>query len=122
MTLTLPGGESITPDDVAEFDKRKWDKFLFFFKIKPDHATLGGREIKLDLYQYVPLEDWAVAMHRHARPEDYADENPADENPADENAAEAEPADGNPATTDIGQGGRGESQEADADRDGSDRL
>ncbi|MEM8757002.1 MAG: hypothetical protein AAGF47_04385 [Planctomycetota bacterium] len=77
LALTLPGGETITPDDVAEFDKRKWDKFLFFFKIKPDHASLGGREIKLDLYQYTPLEDWAVAMHRHARPEDYADENAA---------------------------------------------
>lgn len=74
LRLTLPGGESIAPDDVAEFDKRKWDKFLFFFKIKPDHPQLGGREIKLDLYQYVPLEEWAVAMHRHARPEDYSDE------------------------------------------------
>ena len=58
MRLTLPGGSSIVPSDVAEFDKRKWDKFLFFFKIKPDHAQLGGREIKLDLYQYIPLEDW----------------------------------------------------------------
>lgn len=81
--LGLPGGQSIVPSDVAEFDKRKWDKFLYFFKIKRDHAGLGGREIKLDLYQYTPLEEWCVEMHKHARPEDFADE------PA-EDAAEAE--------------------------------
>lgn len=74
MRLGLPGGEAITPGDVVEFDKRKWDKFLFFLKIRPDHPQLGGREIKLDLYQYVPLEEWAVAMHRSARPEDYEDQ------------------------------------------------
>lgn len=74
LRLGLPGGHSIVPSDVAEFDRRKWDKFLYFFKIKPDHAGLGGKEIKLDLYQYTPLEDWCVAMHKHAQPEDFADD------------------------------------------------
>jgi hypothetical protein len=49
------------------FDRRKWDKFLYFFKIKPDHQGLGGREIKLDLYQYTPLEEWG-RDHAPARP------------------------------------------------------
>jgi hypothetical protein len=88
MRLGLPGGATIVPSDVAEFDKRKWDKFLFFFKIKPEHPQLGGREIKLDLYQYVPLEDWAVAMHKAARPEDYAEEEAEEE--ADKQSDQAE--------------------------------
>ncbi|MEM9663257.1 MAG: hypothetical protein AAF937_13230, partial [Planctomycetota bacterium] len=37
-------------------------------------VQLGGKEIKLDLYQYSPLEDWCVEMHKHARPEDFEDE------------------------------------------------
>lgn len=90
MTLTLPDGSTLTPDQVAEFDKRKWDKFLFFFKIKPDHPSLGGRELKLDLYQYVPLEEWTVAMHKHARPEDYEDEG-ADQGELPDSAETAEP-------------------------------
>lgn len=86
LRLGLPGGASIVPADVVEFDKRKWDKFLFFFKIRPDHPQLGGREIKLDLYQYTPLEEWAVAMHRSARPEDYAEEQAAEASAPPESA------------------------------------
>ncbi|MEL7483493.1 MAG: hypothetical protein AAFN41_03975, partial [Planctomycetota bacterium] len=90
LRLGLPGGESIVPSDVAEFDRRKWDKFLYFFKIKPDHAGLGGKEIKLDLYQYAPLEDWCVAMHKHARPEDFADEAQDDADEPSDAAAESD--------------------------------
>ena len=95
LRLGLPGGHSIVPADVAEFDKRKWDKFLFFFKIKPDHPELGGRELKLDLYQYSPLEDWCVEMHKHARPEDYADED------TDDGTRDAAPESAEPSSEEV---------------------
>ncbi|MEO1583230.1 MAG: hypothetical protein AAFR96_01505 [Planctomycetota bacterium] len=101
LRLGLPGGASIVPGDVVDFDKRKWDKFLFFFKINADHPQLGGREIKLDLYQYDPLEDWAVAMHKHARPEDYEDEN--EDEGGDDSAAEAAPSESEEAAPVAGE-------------------
>jgi hypothetical protein len=67
--LTLPDGSTLVPADIAEFDKRKWDKFLIFLKVKPDHPKHGGKELKLDLYRYVPLEEWVLAMERTAFPE-----------------------------------------------------
>ena len=69
QTLHLPGDRTLTPADIEEFDKRKWDKFLIFLKIKPTHPTLGGREIKLDLYRYTPLEAWVLEMEKTAFPE-----------------------------------------------------
>ena len=66
MTLTLPGGERVTPADLEEVDKRKWDKFIVFLKIKASHAGLGGREVRLDTYQHDELEDWVLAMQRAA--------------------------------------------------------
>lgn len=74
MRLGVPGGASVVPADVEVFDRRKWDKFLVFLKIKPEHPQLGGKEVKLDLYQYEPLEAWYLEMHRSARPEDFAEE------------------------------------------------
>lgn len=74
LRLGVPGGHSVVPDDVEVFDRRKWDKFLVYLKIKSQHPQLGGKEIKLDLYQYEPLESWYLAMHRAARPEDFAEE------------------------------------------------
>lgn len=67
-TLTLPGGESITPDDLEEVDKRKWDKFLVFLKIKGAHPGLGGQEIKVDTYQHQLVEDWILEMEAQAFP------------------------------------------------------
>lgn len=69
LTLHLPGDRTLTPADIEEFDKRKWDKFLIFLKIKPTHPTLGGRELKLDLYRYSPLESWVLEMEKTAFPE-----------------------------------------------------
>ena len=68
-TLTLPDGNTLTPADIEEFDKRKWDKFLIFLKVRPTHATLGGRELKVDLYRYTPLEAWVLEMEKTAFPE-----------------------------------------------------
>jgi hypothetical protein len=66
MTLTLSGGEKITPADIEEVDKRKWDKFIVFLRIKEGHPTLGGRELRFDTYQHDELEGWILAMEREA--------------------------------------------------------
>lgn len=68
-TLTLPGGSpSIAPGDIELFDKRKWDKYLIFLKIKPGSHSHAGKEIKLDLLRHVPLEDWVLLMEQTAFP------------------------------------------------------
>lgn len=68
MTLTIPSGANITPDDLEEVDKRKWDKFIVFLGIKPGHAQLGGQEVKVDTYQRRRVEDWILAMEAQAFP------------------------------------------------------
>lgn len=59
-TLTLPGRRELTPDDIALVDKRKWDKFYVFLKLKD-----SGEEIRLDLYRFIPLEQWILDMEPH---------------------------------------------------------
>lgn len=66
MTLTLPNGSSITPSDLEEVDKRKWDKFIVFLKIKASHADLGNKEVAVDTYQHKFVEDWILTMERDA--------------------------------------------------------
>lgn len=79
-TLTLPGGEQITPGDLEEFDKRKWDKFIVFLKIRGGHPSLGGQEVKVDLYQRDELEGWLLEMNEEAfGPEEDGDDEPAAE-------------------------------------------
>jgi len=88
QTLTLPDGNTLTPADLAEeLDKRKWDKFLVFVKIKPTHPTLGGQSLKLDLYRYTPLESWILAMEKTAFPDSQP---PADPAPAADSSAPTE--------------------------------
>jgi len=62
--LSLPGGAVLTPGDIDEFDKRKWDKFLIFLKIAQSHEKLGGRELKIDLLRHTNVESWVLAMER----------------------------------------------------------
>ncbi len=62
--LHLPDGRALTPADVKEFDKRKWDKF-FVFLVPKD----GGKPVKLDLYRHARLEEWVLAMEKTAFPE-----------------------------------------------------
>lgn len=62
--LTLPGGARIEPKDLDDLDKRKWHKFLVTLKIAKEHPQLGGREVRLDLYRYTPLEEWVLEMER----------------------------------------------------------
>ena len=59
MRLTLPGGRAITPKDIKELDKRKWDKWFVTLILN------DGAEIKLDLLRYDPLEAWVLEMEKH---------------------------------------------------------
>ncbi len=61
-TLTLPNGESITPADIKEFDKTKWDKVFITLHIRDDHPQLPGKALELDLLRFVPLESWVLHM------------------------------------------------------------
>lgn len=85
MTLTIPGGASITPEDLEEVDKRKWDKFIVFLKIKDTHDALGGKEIAVDTYQHNFVEDWILAMEEKAfGSQDDGDDADSDDTSADE--------------------------------------
>ncbi len=64
QTLGLPGGRTLSPAQIAEFDKRKWDKFYVFL-----HTKDGARPVKLDLYRHAKLEEWVLAMERTVFPE-----------------------------------------------------
>ena len=59
-TLTLPGGRAITPADLVELDKRKWDKFIVTLRTK------SGDPARLDLLRYTPLEEWVLDMEKVA--------------------------------------------------------
>ncbi|MAY75509.1 MAG: hypothetical protein CMJ31_12505 [Phycisphaerae bacterium] len=69
MRLTLPGGASLTPNDLADVDKRKWDKFIVFLRIKESHDTLGGKELRIDTYRLARLEGWILEMEAVAFPD-----------------------------------------------------
>ncbi|MEM1165577.1 MAG: hypothetical protein AAGI30_04730 [Planctomycetota bacterium] len=60
-TLSMPGGATLTADEIVDVDGRKWDKFFLFVKRRdsPD-------EIKFDLYRWIPLEEWLAEMTRAA--------------------------------------------------------
>jgi hypothetical protein len=58
LALTLPGGRTIEPSDIREVDKRKWDKYIVFLHLK------DGKEVRLDLLRYTPLEEWTLAMEQ----------------------------------------------------------
>ena len=63
-TLTLPGGKTIAPAQIAEVDKRKWDKF--FVTLRLNESSPEPREVKLDLLRFTPLEAWVLEMEKHA--------------------------------------------------------
>lgn len=67
--LQLPDSSTLSPADIEDFDKRKWEKFLIFLKVKAGHSPHGGKELKLDLYQHSPLESWVLEMEKIAFPD-----------------------------------------------------
>ncbi len=58
LTLTLPDGTKITPAQIEEVDKRKWDKFIVTLRLK------DGSAHRLDLLRYTPLEEWVLEMEK----------------------------------------------------------
>jgi len=89
-TLTLPSGESIAPADLEDVDKRKWDKFIVFLRIKDSHSKLGGEEIRFDTYRHGRIEDWILEMEKVAFPdriEEAEEASAAAEAPASEGSA-----------------------------------
>lgn len=68
--LTLPDGRTITPDQISEVDKRKWDKFFVTLRLQ------DGASVKLDLLRHTPLEQWVLEMEKHT-PGYEAEEAPA---------------------------------------------
>ena len=67
--LTLPDGSSLGLSDIADFDKRKWQKFLIYLQIKPGHKPHGGTEICIDLLRHRLIEDWILEMERTIFPD-----------------------------------------------------
>ena len=76
-TLTLPSGESIAPADLEDVDKRKWDKFIVFLRVKDSHSQLAGKEIRFDTYRHGHIEDWILEMERVAFPDRAEEESEA---------------------------------------------
>jgi hypothetical protein len=91
-SMTLPSGETIAPAELDDVDKRKWDKFIVFLRIKDSHSQLGGKEIRFDTYRHGRVEGWILEMEkaafpdRETKPETGAD---ASEEPADTERAAA---------------------------------
>lgn len=61
--LTLPSGASVVPSDLTDVDKRLWHKFFVTL------VTRDGKQHKLDLLRYAPLEDWVLDLERTAFPD-----------------------------------------------------
>ena len=87
--LTFPDGSSIVPADLEEVDKRKWDKFIVYLKVKSGHDRLGGQAVKVDTYRYALLEDWILDMEQTAFGSEEQDD---DVDGSDEAAEVGEPA------------------------------
>lgn len=83
LTLTTPEGDSFTPDRIVDVDRRKWDKFLLFIRLEGEE-----QERRFDLYRYIPLEDWLLAMekaspHVEAPPDEPAEDSTKQDAPAE---------------------------------------
>ncbi len=99
-SLTLPDKSVLVPADLEDVDKRKWDKFIVFLKIKPDHDRHGGKELKVDLYQHAKLEPWVLEMEAAAFPDRVAEAESAADDPEGETpASEEDTADPTPPTS-----------------------
>jgi hypothetical protein len=85
-TLTLPGNHAVTPADLADVDKRKWHKYIVFLKLKPSHATLPDKEVRIDLLRHAKVEAWVLAMEAAAFPE-LAAKTPSTDAPAEPDGA-----------------------------------
>jgi len=83
LRLTLPGGASLVPADIEEFDKRKWHRLYITLKVRDSHPQLAGKRITIDLKRYEAVEPWVLEMERVAFPENQIEKVEKDEPPAD---------------------------------------
>ncbi len=67
--LIFPDGLELTPDDLADVDKRLWRKFYVDLEVRDDHPQAGGKSIRVDLYRRAHIEDWILEMERTRFPE-----------------------------------------------------
>lgn len=61
--LGLPGGASVTPDEIADIDKRDWHKYFCTI------VTKSGASHRLDLLRYDPLESWVLELEKIVFPD-----------------------------------------------------
>lgn len=97
-TLTLPGGVSIVPDDLQEVDKRKWDKFIVFLRIKSGHPRAGGQELRFDTYRHAELEEWILGMEKIAFGDEQDDAEATEPEPTDRPLAAPSAGEDDPAS------------------------
>lgn len=62
--LTLPGGRTISPLNLDDLDKRKWDKFYVTVT-----TTDGQPPVTLDLLRFDRLEGWILEIERAKFPD-----------------------------------------------------
>lgn len=63
-TVTLPGGRTISPANLDDLDKRKWDKFYVTVT-----TTDGQPPVTLDLLRFDRLEGWILDIERAKFPD-----------------------------------------------------
>lgn len=84
-TLTLPDGKRVTPEMLADVDKRKWHKYFCALVFND-----GSPSAEMDLLKYQGLEEWVLTLERVRFPERAA-EAEAEAAAADSAAASAAP-------------------------------
>lgn len=94
--LHLPDGSTLGLADIADFDKRKWHKYLIYLQIKPGNSPHAGKEVMIDLLRHRLIEDWVLEMERILFPDraEKAEEPMEPEPGADAPAPGAEPVPG----------------------------
>jgi hypothetical protein len=63
-TLTLPDGKRVTPEMLADVDKRKWHKYFCSLVFND-----GAPSAEMDLLKYQGLEEWVLTLERVRFPE-----------------------------------------------------
>ncbi len=87
-TLTLPDGRRVTPEMLADVDKRKWHKYFCTLVFND-----GSPSAEMDLLKYQGLEEWVLTLERVRFPDRAAEaeaEAPATETEPDDAAPEDE--------------------------------
>lgn len=85
--LTLPGGKRVTPEQLADVDKKKWHKFFCSLVFND-----GSEPVELDLLKYSGVEEWVLTLERTRFP-DRAQHEEEEASPLAQDDADHPPAD-----------------------------